>query len=122
MAVPKRRMSRSNTRHRRSQWKAKLPQIQKRVEKGSNPWLETTVVSTPNGTTSNALVAADLAHVAWAVNRGCLGFHVWPVRADDPGHTHSTTDPRWADLAGLLAGDEKQNETGSERAVATEEN
>ena len=24
MAVPKRRMSRSNTRHRRSQWKAKL--------------------------------------------------------------------------------------------------
>jgi uncharacterized protein len=42
--------------------------------------------------------------------------------ADDPGHTHSTTDSRWADLAGLLAGDEKQNETGSERAVATEEN
>ena len=42
--------------------------------------------------------------------------------ADYPGHTHSTTDPRWADLAGLLAGDEKQNETGSERAVATEEN
>ena len=22
---------------------------------------------------------ADLAHVAWAVNLGCLGFHVWPV-------------------------------------------
>jgi uncharacterized protein len=42
--------------------------------------------------------------------------------ADDPGHKHSTTDPRWADLAGLLAGNEQQNETGSERAVATEEN
>ena len=26
MAVPKRRMSRSNTRNRRSQWKAKLPE------------------------------------------------------------------------------------------------
>ena len=29
MAVPKRKMSRSNTRHRRSQWKASLPQINK---------------------------------------------------------------------------------------------
>jgi DNA ligase D-like protein (predicted polymerase) len=43
-------------------------------------------VSTPNGTTSNALVVADVAHVAWAVNMGCHGFHVWPSRADDPEH------------------------------------
>jgi hypothetical protein len=35
---------------------------------------------------SDALVAADIAHVAWAVNLGCLGFHVWPLRADDPDH------------------------------------
>ncbi|MEU9117342.1 50S ribosomal protein L32 [Streptomyces sp. NPDC048483] len=27
MAVPKRRMSRSNTRHRRAQWKATTPQL-----------------------------------------------------------------------------------------------
>ena len=60
--------------------------FQKRVARGSTPWLETTVVSTPNGTTSDALVIADLAHVAWAVNKGCLGFHVWPARADDPAH------------------------------------
>jgi DNA ligase D len=60
--------------------------FQKRVPKDVPPWLQTTVVSTPNGTTSNALVAADIAHVAWAVNIGCLGFHVWPSRADDPGH------------------------------------
>ncbi|MCU1344383.1 MAG: ATP-dependent ligase [Acidimicrobiia bacterium] len=60
--------------------------FQKRVTKGSSPWLETTVVSTPNGTTSDALVAADLAHVAWAVNKGCLGFHVWPTTAADPEH------------------------------------
>ena len=60
--------------------------FQKRVEKGSTPWLQTTVVSTPNGTTSNALVVADVAHVAWAVNKGCLGFHVWPITAADPGH------------------------------------
>ncbi|HYI60612.1 MAG TPA: non-homologous end-joining DNA ligase [Acidimicrobiales bacterium] len=60
--------------------------FQKRVDRGSTSWLQTTEVSTPNGTTSNALVAADLAHVAWAVNKGCLGFHVWPARADDPEH------------------------------------
>jgi large subunit ribosomal protein L32 len=27
MAVPKRKMSRSNTRHRRAQWKAAVPQL-----------------------------------------------------------------------------------------------
>jgi len=61
--------------------------FQKRVNPKDAPdWLQTTVVSTPNGTTSNALVAADLAHVAWAVNLGCLGFHVWPSLAADPDH------------------------------------
>lgn len=60
--------------------------FQKRVPSGAPEWLQTTVVRTPNGTTSNALVIADLAHVAWAVNIGCLGFHVWPGRADDPEH------------------------------------
>jgi DNA ligase D-like protein (predicted polymerase) len=40
-------------------------------------------MSTPNGTTSDALVAADLAHLLWAVNQGCLGFHVWPNRLPD---------------------------------------
>jgi len=39
VAVPKRKMSRSNTRHRRSQWKAKLPQVQKRVENGRVTWV-----------------------------------------------------------------------------------
>ena len=60
--------------------------FQKRVPDSRPDWLETTIVSTPNGTTSNALVAADLAHVLWAVNLGCLGFHVWPSRAADPEH------------------------------------
>ncbi len=58
--------------------------FQKRVPKGAPEWLTTTVVSTPNGTLSNAMVATDLAHVVWAVNMGCLGFHVWPYRADAP--------------------------------------
>src|SRR3954470_17981545 len=60
--------------------------FQKRVPESRPDWLQTTIVSTPNGTTSRALVAADLAHVLWAVNLGCLGFHVWPNRADDPEH------------------------------------
>ncbi|HEY6318499.1 MAG TPA: non-homologous end-joining DNA ligase [Acidimicrobiia bacterium] len=61
--------------------------FQKRVPASAPDWLTTTIVSTPNGTTSRALVAADLAHVLWAVNLGCLGFHPWPYRAADPEHT-----------------------------------
>jgi DNA ligase D len=60
--------------------------FQKRVPDSRPDWLETTIVSTPNGTTSRALVVADLGHVLWAVNMGCLGFHVWPSRAADPDH------------------------------------
>ncbi|MFB7715908.1 DNA polymerase domain-containing protein [Nocardia sp. NPDC056100] len=55
--------------------------FQKRVPKSVPDWLQTTVVTTPNGTTSDALVAADMAHILWAVNLGCLGFHVWPTHA-----------------------------------------
>jgi DNA ligase D len=58
--------------------------FQKRVPKSAPPWLTTTVVSTPNGTTSDALVAVDLAHIIWAVNIGCIGFHVWPFHAATP--------------------------------------
>jgi DNA ligase D len=61
--------------------------FQKRVPKGAPEWLETTIVETPNGTTANALVLADMAHVAWAVNLACLGFHVWPYRAEQPQAT-----------------------------------
>ena len=61
--------------------------FQKRVPKGAPDWLETTVVSTPNGTTSDALVVADMAHVVWAVNLGCLGFHPWPYLAATPDVT-----------------------------------
>ncbi len=60
--------------------------FQKRVPDQRPEWLETVEVSTPNGTTSQALVAHDLAHVLWAVNLACLGFHVWPSRADDAEH------------------------------------
>ncbi|HXV58847.1 MAG TPA: non-homologous end-joining DNA ligase [Gaiellaceae bacterium] len=58
--------------------------FQKRVPKDVPDWLETAIVSTPNGTTSRALVLADMAHVVWAVNLACLGFHVWPYVAERP--------------------------------------
>ena len=59
--------------------------FQKRVPETRPEWLETAVVSTPNGTASRALVLADLAHVVWAVNLACLGFHLWP-------HLHDQAD------------------------------
>jgi Predicted eukaryotic-type DNA primase len=61
--------------------------FQKRVPKNAPDWLQTTTVQTPNGTPSQALVAADVAHIVWAVNLGCIGLHVWPYLAADPAHT-----------------------------------
>jgi DNA ligase D len=58
--------------------------FQKRVGETAPEWLQTTIVSTPNGTTSRALVLADMAHVVWAVNLACLGFHLWPYLYDRP--------------------------------------
>jgi DNA ligase D len=61
--------------------------FQKRIPDSAPEWLETTIVSTPNGTTSRAIVMADIAHVVWAANQGCLGFHPWPYRASHPDET-----------------------------------
>jgi DNA ligase D len=60
--------------------------FQKRVPRNAPEWLRTTTVTTVNGTPSRALVIADRAHVVWALNLGCLGFHVWPYRAAEPDH------------------------------------
>ncbi len=61
--------------------------FQKRIPDSAPAWLTTTTVSTPNGTESRALVIADLAHLVWAANLGCLGFHSWPIRAAHPQFT-----------------------------------
>ncbi len=58
--------------------------FQKRTPKGAPDWLETTTVATPNGTESNALVVADMAHVVWAVNMGTIPIHPWPYKAATP--------------------------------------
>jgi DNA ligase D len=61
--------------------------FQKRVPAKRPEWIATATVSTPNGTESEALVIEDIAHVVWAVNMGCLGFHVWPSKANDLEHS-----------------------------------
>ena len=60
--------------------------FQKRAPKNTPDWIQTTEVQTPNGTPSQALVIADVGHIAWAVNLGCLGLHVWPFLAAEPKH------------------------------------
>jgi DNA ligase D len=62
--------------------------FQKRVPDSAPGWLRTATVTTVNGTESRALVAADVAHLVWAVNLGCLGFHVWPYRVDTGDDAH----------------------------------
>jgi DNA ligase D-like protein (predicted polymerase) len=59
--------------------------FQKRVPPGAPDWLETVEVATVNGTVSNAVVLADLAHVLWAVNLASIGFHLWPSRVPEEG-------------------------------------
>jgi bifunctional non-homologous end joining protein LigD len=80
---------------------------QKRVASGpSRPeWLQTAVVQFPSGRTAEELVGADLAHIVWAVNLGCLDLNPWPVRRRDldrPDELRVDLDPQpgvaWADV------------------------
>src|SRR5690606_16822938 len=91
----------------------------KRVPANTPEWVRTTEVSTPNGTKSDALVVQDMAHIVWAVNLGCLGFHVWPFHADHPEYADELRvdlDPspgtgyREVKQAARLAGDPRQRE------------
>ncbi len=57
---------------------------QKRVS-GSRPdWLQTMTIRFPSGRSATELVIADLAHLLWAVNLGCIDINPWPVRRSDP--------------------------------------
>jgi DNA ligase D len=56
--------------------------FQKRIPDSAPDWLETTTVETVNGTPSRALVMADAAHLAWAVNQGAFTLHLWPFRVE----------------------------------------
>jgi bifunctional non-homologous end joining protein LigD len=62
------------------------PIWQKRVPKSTPEWLETATVTFPSGRTATELVAADSAHLAWAVNLGVIDFNPWPARRGDLDH------------------------------------
>jgi bifunctional non-homologous end joining protein LigD len=63
------------------------PFFQKRVPaKGQPEWLRTVTVAFPSGRTADELCPADLAHVIWAVNLGCLDLNPWAVRRWDVDH------------------------------------
>jgi bifunctional non-homologous end joining protein LigD len=59
---------------------------QKRVPSSRPPWLRTATVHFPSGRSAEFLLAADGAHVAWAINLGCIEINPWPVRAADLDH------------------------------------
>ncbi|HEX9696529.1 MAG TPA: DNA polymerase domain-containing protein [Actinomycetota bacterium] len=59
---------------------------QKRVPDRRPEWIETVKVTFPSGRTADFLVMRDAAHLAWAINLGCLELHPWPVRASDTDH------------------------------------
>ena len=60
--------------------------FQKRVPAKRPEWLQTAVVAFPSGRTAEELCPADLAHVIWAVNLGCLDLNPHAVRAEDLDH------------------------------------
>jgi bifunctional non-homologous end joining protein LigD len=62
------------------------PFFQKRVPENRPEWLQTAVVSFPSGRTAEELCPADVAHVIWAVNLGCLDLNPWAVRRWDLDH------------------------------------
>jgi len=60
--------------------------FQKRVPTNRPPWLETVTVEFPSGRSAEELCPTDSAHIAWAVNLGCIDLNPWPVRRSDLEH------------------------------------
>src|SRR3989441_507552 len=59
---------------------------QKRVPSPRPPWVQTTTVRFPSGRSAEFLAIQDAAHLAWAINLGCLDLNPWPVRCGDVDH------------------------------------
>ena len=60
--------------------------FQKRVPAKRPEWLETVTVSFPSGRDAEELCPVDVAHLACALNLGCLDLNPWPVRRSDVDH------------------------------------
>ena len=59
---------------------------QKRVPAHRPPWIQTATVRFPSGRSAEFLAIRDAAHLAWAINLGCLDLNPWPVRRADVDH------------------------------------
>lgn len=59
---------------------------QKRIPKHRPDWIESTTIRFPSGRSAEMLRVVDVAHIAWAINLGCLEINPWPVRASDVDH------------------------------------
>jgi DNA primase len=69
---------------------------QKRVPSERPPWIQTATVTFPSGRSATFLAPVDTAHIAWAVNLGCMELHPWPVRRSDldrPDELRIDVDP-----------------------------
>ena len=60
--------------------------FQKRVPASVPPWLATATVTFPSGRSAEELCPADVAHLIWAVNLGCIDLNPWAVRSSDLDH------------------------------------
>jgi len=59
---------------------------QKRVPASRPDWISTVNVRFPSGRSAEFLAMRDEAHLAWAINLGCLELHPWNVRTFDVDH------------------------------------
>ena len=57
--------------------------FQKRVPTPRPEWIQTAIVRFPSGRSAEFLTIVDEAHLAWAINLGCIDLNPWPVRRAD---------------------------------------
>lgn len=57
--------------------------FQKRVPSPRPEWIQTAIVRFPSGRSAEFLSIVDEAHLAWAINLGCIDLNPWPVRRAD---------------------------------------
>ena len=57
--------------------------FQKRVPESRPEWIQTAIVRFPSGRSAEFLTIVDEAHLAWAINLGCIDLNPWPVRRTD---------------------------------------
>lgn len=60
--------------------------FQKRVPARHPDWLQTATVHFPSGRSAEEVCPADVAHLAWLANLGCIDLNPWAVRRADLDH------------------------------------